>query len=255
MTKHQTNILPLSEALVLASSYVATHADTIGETVHDVENGTLTLQSFSSHQAFAETFYNVFDVEGKIKTTVSKRSDALKTRVTQFRVAVLTLETGETVQKIGATVINDNGESVAKEIFLVPAFFHNTDPQSLLLLQNQNALNINYQLKPKPLALSQLIDSRPKLADFAAIEGLSLKPVSKDSVLVIFDTEEAFDAYWIAVSNILPSDRLKSAGEMVQFKMRGVDMPFSPLARQAFKMSFSGRFDSIESQATLLLVS
>ncbi|MFA7254452.1 MAG: hypothetical protein WC107_07960 [Patescibacteria group bacterium] len=256
MSKPTTKpVLPLSAAIALASTFAATNAETIGEQVNEVEGGTLTLQSFSNHQAFAEQFYNICDLDGKVKTAVSKRSEAMKAKTLQFRVAVLTLESGEIVQKIGATVINDKGEQVAKEVNPVPLFFHNTEPQSLLLLANQNAININYQLKPKPLALAQLIDSHPKLADFAAIEGLTLKPASKESVIVSFASEEAFDAYWLAVSNILPENRLKSAGEMVQFKMAGVDMPFSPLARTAFKMSFSGRFESVESQATLLLVS
>jgi hypothetical protein len=248
-------IITLSVALALASAFAATNADTSIDTIQDIDGGTLTLQSFSSHQAFAEAFYNVCDLDGKVKTAVSKRSDALKAKVQQFRVAVITLESGEVIQKIGVTVTNDKGESVAKEVGTVPLFFHNTDPLSLLLLANQNAININYQLKPKPLALAQLITSHPKLADFAAIEGLSLKPVSKESIIVSFASEDAFDAYWMAVSNILPENKLKSAGEMVQFKMAGVDMPFSPLSRTAFKMSFSGRFENVESQATLLLVS
>jgi len=254
-TTPTTTILSLSEALALASSHAATQAEAVGEQTHYVEGGTLTLQSFSNHQAFAEAFYNVCDLDGKVKTAVTKRSEAIKAKVKQFRVAVLTLESGEVIQKIGVTVINDKGETVSKEVGLVPLFFHNTDPLSLLMLQNQAAININYQLKPKPLALAQLIDSHPKLADFAAIEGLSLKPVSKESIIVSFASEDAFDAYWMAVSNILPENKLKSAGEMVQFKMAGVDMPFSPLSRTAFKMSFSGRFENVESQATLLLVS
>ena len=255
MSRQTKTILTLAVALSTMSAFAATHAETLDEQTHEVEGGTLVLQSFSNHIALAETYYNICDLDGKVKTAVSKRSDAMKAKTLQFRVAVLTLESGETIQKIGATVLNDRGDKVSKEVGTIPLFFHNTDPQSLLLLANQNAININYQLKPKPLSLAELVASHPKLADFQAIEGIVLKPSSKESIIVSFASEEAYDAFWIAISNILPEHKLKSAGDMVQFKMAGMDMPFSPLARQAFKMSFSGRFETIESQATLLLVS
>lgn len=247
--------LSLAAALSAMAAYASTHADTLGETTHDIENGgTLVVQSFASHQSFAEAFYNVCDLEGKVKTAVSKRSDSMKAKVTQFRAAVLTLESGETIQKIGATVLNEKGEAIAKEIQAVPTFFHDTDPLSLLQVGNQWALNVNYQLKPKPLTLAQLIESHPKLTAFAEIEGLSLKPASKESVVVSFETSEAYSAYWIAVSNLMPADAIKSAGDIVRWRMKGTDFAPTPLGRDQFYQAFSGRFDDVESAATLLLV-